>query len=372
MMEHNRTDRNESEGMEVEGSSSNSTGPDAVEALPQVFPQVLDRLVPEFEMLTGKRLKTAATRLDLKSLERKLRKVWTALHQLEKVCGEPLTPESAKRVLELLNRLIRSAVPRIPGDRDPTEYLIREVEKQSELPANLALPHGLDYGRKHLGLRAFIEELLASVDRSRLDAFLEGAITGHQLVSQFQRILGKTSLPKELRKPPARVSRSSAERLKMGLRDVTADWDALVNLVYGLVQLKQGQQPTWGKVRRVSLWDKVIAVRKDSRLVTLSKQEWVTVRNSLDHGLAFFDPAKESIEFPDRNRRVSWPINCAFLEGIDIYLANSVMLRTWNFVRTVDIQSFKERLALLEELAQSRPRNTSGGPQALEVGEGTK
>lgn len=332
--------------------ASNSTNPDELETLLQTFPKILDRLVPEFEILTGKEFKTTTTRIDLKSLERKLRKLWIVVREFEKVSQEILTPESAKTRLELLNRMIRLAVPRIPRNEEPIEYLIREVERQSQIPSGFAPPQGLDYQTKHLELQAFINELIPSVDKSELDAFLRNSVTERQLVSQFQRVFSKMSLPKELKRPPMTISAGSIERLKLGLRDVTADWDALMNLLYGLILLKHGRLPTWGGVRRVSLWNKVGSVCQEARLVTLAKQEWVTVRNSVAHGWAFFDPAKKTIEFRDRTRTVSWGVERAWLEGIDIYLANSAMLRTWNFVQTANLDSFKEQVARLKVLAQ--------------------
>ena len=336
----------------VEEKAPNSTNPDELETLLQTFPRILDRLVPEFEILTGRKFKTTATRIDLKSLERKLRRLWIVIRQFQKVSHEMLTPESAKRRLELLNHMIRLAVPRIPRNAEPIEHLIREVERQSQIPFGFVPPQELDYQTKHIELQAFINDLVTSVDKSRLDAFLQSSLIERQLVSQFQRVFSKLALPKELERSPVKTSARSVERLKLGLRDVTADWDALMNLLYGLFILKQGGVPTWSGVRRVSLRNKVSSVCQEARLVTLAKQEWVTVRNSIAHGWAFFDPVKETIEFRNRTRTVSWGAERAWLEGIDIYLANSAMLRTWNFVQTANVDSFKEQLALLRSLAQ--------------------
>ena len=336
----------------MKANASGGISPEAVETLLQTFPQILERLVPEFEILTGKKLRPTATHIDLKSLERKLRRLLNVVSQMEKANSEMLSPESAKKKLKLLDRMIRLIVPRIPKNKEAIEYVVQEVERQSQVPSGLVLPQGLDYHTKHLELRAFVNELVASVDKSNLDAFLESSFAGRQLVSQFQRVFTKMSLPKELERPPVKVSGKLIERLKLGLRDVTADWDALMNLLYGLVLLKRGGIPTWSGVRRVSLWNKVAAICQEPRLANLAKMEWVTVRNSLDHGWAFFDPAKESIEFPDRTRRVSWDVARVWLEGMDIYLANSAVLRTWNFVQTANLQSFKQQLAQLKALAQ--------------------
>ncbi|MBA7597237.1 hypothetical protein ES703_04238 [subsurface metagenome] len=351
-MKYNESNRIRKGRRKMPGKDSDDTSSEAAETLLQSFPRIFDRLVPEIEILTGKKFEPTATRINLKSLERKLRKLLTVVRQVEKVSGEILTPKSAKKRLELLNRMIRLTVPRIPRNEEPVEYLIQEVERQSKVPSGFVLPQGLDYQTKHLEFKAFVSELMASVDKSRLNAFLESSFTERQLISQFQRVFSKMSLPKELERPPVKITAKSIERLKLGLRDVTADWDALMNLLYGLVLLKRGRVPIWSGVRRVSLWNKVGNIRQEPRLVTLASEEWVTVRNSIGHGWAYYDPAKESIEFPNRTRRGSWSVERAFLEGIDIYLANSTILRTWNFVQTANLQSFKEQVAQLKALAQ--------------------
>lgn len=349
-MKYNESNRIQKGRRRVLGRDFGDTSSEAAETLLQSFPQIFSRLTLEFEILTGKKFKPTATRINLKSFERKLRKLVTVVRQMEKVSVETLSPESAKKRLELLNRMIRLTVPRIPKNKEPVEYLVQEVERQSQVPSGFVLPQGLDYQTKHLEFEAFVNELVTSVDKSSLDAFLETSFTERQLISQFQRVFNKMSLPKELERPPVKITAKSIERLKLGLRDVTVDWDALMNLLYGLVLLKRGRVPTWSGVRRVSLWNKVGNVRQEPRLVTLANEEWVTVRNSIGHGWAYYDPAKESIEFPDRTRRVSWAVDHAFLKGIDIYLANSTILRTWNFVQTANLQPFKEQVAQLKAL----------------------
>lgn len=323
---------------------------DAVNTLIEQWPQFFQKVISEFEIWTGKRAKGLPDKVDSKSLYRKFRNLATVVKQLEIVRNEPLTPKSAARILLLFNRMIRLSVPRIPRNKEPLEYLIQEVRRQSEIPPGFVLPQGLDYKTKHTGLQEFICELVGLVGECELDAFLQEAFTQRQLVAQFQRLFAKMALPKELKRLPSKVSRESAERLKLALREVTSDWGAFINLLYGLILLKRGEQSTWASIRRVSLWDKVLAVRNDRRLVALAKQEWVTVRNSLDHGRAFFDPAKESIEFPDRTRKISWHIEQAFLEGIDIYLANSTVLRTWNFVYAARMEPFEAQVMALKKI----------------------
>lgn len=324
----------------------------AIDSMLQIFPQAFEKLTSEFEIWTGRKAKGLPGRVDLRVIERKLRGMTRVIRQLEELRGTPLNPESANKAYQLLNRLVRLTVPRIPKNEEPIKHLIQQIRRLSEVPS-VTLPPGLDYRTKHLGLRAFVYELVASVDQARLDAFLQSALTERQLVAQVQRIFNKMALPKEFEKPLSKASSKAVERLKLALRDVTADWDALINLPYGLILLRQGKQPTWASIRRASLgMKKVPAVRNYPQLMPLAREEWVTVRNSLAHGQAFFDPANESIEFPDRAGKVSWHIEEASLQGTDIYLANTAMLGTWNFVQAARLQAFEAQVIALEEIAK--------------------
>jgi hypothetical protein len=226
------------------------------------------------------------------------------------------------------------------------------VKLQSEIPSALeVLPEGLDYKSKHVGLQDFVSEVVVASDSSKIDTFLQGSITERQLVAQFQRVFNELSLPREFRKFPTKITLTSAEKVKLALRDVTADWEALVNLVYGLQLLKQGREATWTSVRKVALRSKITALRQDPRLIPIAKEEWVTVRNSLNHGWAFFDPKNEVMQFPDRSRRVSWPFRQAFYEGIDAYLANMAMFKIWSFINTARMKALETQLAWVREIA---------------------
>lgn len=324
---------------------------EAMSTLVQAFPQFLEKLRAEFEIFTGKKAKTPPPRMELDKVERKFRKLASIVKQFKKLSDEASTPTTAQEMLQLFNHMLRLSVPRIPRNREPLEYVIQEVKRYAGILLRFSLPEGLDYKTKHLQLQGFISELISSVDNSQIDVFLQDSFTEHQLVAQFQRVFGKCSLPKELRRIPSKISLRTAEGLKFALRDVTADWEALINLVYGLYSLKQGQQPTWASIRKESLRNKVTALRRDPQLTPLAKQEWVTVRNSLDHGLAFFDPNKESIEFPNRSRRISWNINTAYLEGIDIFLANLAMLKVWDFVYAARIRVFEIQIESIRKFA---------------------
>lgn len=324
---------------------------ETISTLAQTLPTLLEKLGTEFEIITGRKAKTPPSRIDLDKIARKFRKLASIAKQFEKLSSEALTPKSAQKILELFNRMFRLSVTGIPRNTEPIKYVIQVVKRQAEIPSGLVLPQGLDYKTKHLGLQDFLFELVSSVDSSHLDTFLQGTFTERQLASQFQRAFNNLSLPKELRSAPLKISLRTAERLKLALRDVTADWEALINLVYGLYLLKQGQRATWASIRRERLRNKVATLRQDSRLVHLTKPEWVTVRNSLDHGLAFFDPDKESLEFPTNTGRVSWNISAAYSEGVDIFLANLAMLKVFNFLNAAKIEKFERQIESIREIA---------------------
>jgi hypothetical protein len=323
----------------------------AISGVIQTFPSLLKRMTAEFEILTGRRAKHPLSHIELERVERQLRRLAHVLEQLGDLYEKPLVPQTASKLIHVLNQMCRLTLRRIPRDVAPVEYLIQQVKLQSQIPSGLeVLPEGLDYKTKHLGLQGFVSEVVAASDSSKIDALLQGSVTERQLVAQFQRAFNKLSLPKELRKSPTKITLKSAEKVKLALRDVMADWEALVNLVYGLELLKEGREATWTIVRRVTLWNKVAALSREPRLTPIVKEEWVTVRNSLDHGLAFFDPNNEVMEFPDRSRRVSWSFRQALFEGIDVYLANMAMFRIWNFVKTAGMKTFEMQLACIREL----------------------
>ena len=102
----------------------------------------------------------------------------------------------------------------------------------------------------------------------------------------------------------------------------------------------------------VTLWDKVGKVSQEPNLAALVKPEWVTVRNVIAHGRALFIPSETGIRFPDRKRIVFWTLARAYLEAVDIYLANQAMLRIWNIVQIAGLTDFIEQLTQLRVLAQ--------------------
>lgn len=324
----------------------------AISSVIQAFPSLLEKMAAEFEILTGRKAKRPLSDVELKKVEKRLRGMANVLKELGELYEKPLLPQTASKLIHVLNQVCRLALRGIPRNAEPIEYVLQQVKLQSEIPSGLEiLPKGLDYKTKHLGIEDFVSEVVGLSDGSKIDEFLQGSFTERQLVAQFQRAFNKLSLPKEFRRFPTKITLKSAEKVKLALRDVMADWEALVNLMYGLDLLKQGRHATWFSVRAVALRDKISALCRDPRLSAIAKEEWVTVRNSLDHGWAFFDPKNEVMEFPDRSRQVSWPFRRAFFEGIDAYLANRAMFNIWSFVRTTRTKAFEMQLALIREIA---------------------
>ena len=132
----------------------------------------------------------------------------------------------------------------------------------------------------------------------------------------------------------------------------STNWEVLIDLVYGLILLKESQVPTWSNTRKVTLWDKVEKVSQEPNLAALAKSEWVTVRNVIAHGRALFIPFETGIRFPDRKRIVFRTLAQAYLEAVDIYLVNQAMLRIWNIVQIAGLTDFIEQLTQLRVLAQ--------------------
>jgi hypothetical protein len=131
---------------------------------------------------------------------------------------------------------------------------------------------------------------------------------------------------------------NTAERIKIGLREVTADWERFITFVYGLWSLKKGAERNISDLLGDCLQNKVEAICIDTRLAAIAKQDWVTVRNALDHGRAPFDPRQNKIEFRDDRRSVSWDLKQCWLEGCEIYLANIAMLCSLNFLNAAALR----------------------------------
>lgn len=299
------------------------------EALESVLPQVFELFIPHIELMIGRKVSARPTRLDFAQLVPKLKRLLPILTELESLKAAPITAESQARQYQLMNKYIRLTMTGIPRHMDPLEYVVAKAREMCDPPRGIRLPPGLDYQSKHDGLLEFARDVSASSHEAARE-FIAAATTERQLVAQFQRAYGNIMLPRDLKMPPLRITSRSAERVKLAMRDVASDWEALVNLVYGIQRIGQGRALTWSATRQVALRDKVSALRNDARLVSLGKDEWVTVRNSLDHGWAYYAPANRSIEFPDRHSHVSWPLHEAVHNGRDMFLANAAMMHLPN------------------------------------------
>ena len=336
----------------MEQEAINSRKNDELGNILQMLPQMMEQLRAEFELVSGKRLTSDFSSAELGSLERRLKKLYLIAQQFEAVKDEELTPVSARERLFLMNDYLRLIMRRIPKNREPLDYIIESLERLRQVPSNQDLPEGLDFTSKYDGLCIFIDKLLAVVPKSSVNLFLNSGLSEHQLVPQLQRALNNLSLPKGLRTPPRRTTMQTMEKLKLALHDVTTDWEVLIDLVYGLILLKEGQVPTWSNTRKVTLWDKVGKLGQEPNLAALAKPEWVTVRNVIAHGRALFIPSETGIRFPDRKRIVFWTLAQTYLEAVDIYFANQAMLRIWNIVQIAGLTDFIEQLTQLRVLAQ--------------------
>lgn len=319
-----------------------------IDKLLQKLPQFSEKLRDGVEILTGKKARTPLPNSDVKN---NFRIMAPMVNQFEELQRPPLTPAKAKRMLVILNRLLRLSNPNIPRNIEPIAYLIKAKKQLAEGPQGLILPRGLDYRIKHLQLYSFACDLIDSAEASQVDSFLEYSLSEQHLISPFQRAFSGLVLPQEFRKPVKRVSIRTAEKVKSALREVTADWEVLINLIYGLLLLKQGQKPYWDSIRGTSLQNKVMALSKDPRLNTLVKQEWVTVRNSLSHGTSFFKPREKCIEFRDRKRSITWSVDTTYTEGAKICLTNFAMLQTPNFIYIARFRNVESQIESLKRLA---------------------
>lgn len=337
----------------MDQTSPKSDATDETENVWKVFPQMVDKLVPEFELLMGKKIDVwpTFTFADIKKIERKCQKVLSLKKEFDIIKGESLNPESAKMCVEIIDKMFRITIPKIPRKEQPTKYVIEKIKSYSQIPHGLVVPDGLDYGIKHEGFRIFIKELVLTVDSNSIDAFLKKIAIEHRFIPQIQKVFNKIWVPDELNMPPADVSFESATKLISGLNVVTMDWDALTNVPYGLIELKNGGKST-KKDKKVSLWDKVDKIRKEKQLINLAKPEWVTVRNSIAHATVRFNPSKGCIDFPDIKREVNWKLDEAYLGAIDIFLANTAMLYIFNFINTAKAEIFEQQIARLKETAQ--------------------
>jgi len=118
-----------------------------MDRLPQIIPEMFDKLVPELELLTGTKAKKLPSPSELDVMIKKLRQLGAIQKQIEKLKGQEPTPEAATQMISLLNRMIRRVVPGIPRRTEPVDYVIQVVHHMSDLPTAGTLPQELDYAK---------------------------------------------------------------------------------------------------------------------------------------------------------------------------------------------------------------------------------
>ena len=82
----------------------------------------------------------------------------------------------------------------------------------------------------------------------------------------------------------------------------------------------------------------------------MAKKEWVTVRNALAHGSAYFDPSVKKIVFKDVKRSISWSLERTYLEGCDVFLANVAMLHMLDFILLARVRILVGQIDLLRSI----------------------
>jgi len=301
-----------------------------------MIPEITQSVIQEWELLSGTKTKTPISSDLLHFLMSSTAEGLAEIHDLATALEDS---EVAKCELAFMNGLFAKAVDGIPPDIEPIEYVMHEMETLCAIPPETVIPPGLDYDTKHRGLRGFVDEVVVGLeDPSMINELVKHTFQEHELVSQFQRAFNNKLLPEELKSRPMRMNFNTAERIKIGLREVTADWERFITFVYGLWSLKKGTKRNISDLLGDHLRNKVEAICIDTRLAAVAKQDWVTVRNALDHGRAPFDPRQNKIEFRDDRRSVSWDLKQCWLEGCEIYLANIAMLCSLNFLNAAALR----------------------------------
>ena len=332
----------------------------ASDELVKSMPGLFQTMASEIALITGQqsRIHMTGSQLDEQAKQRML-SLLRELQQLDKLNQEPLARKTANERIATLKRIIRLGGPGIPRNRNPIDWIMEAMQSLNEVPGDVkSLPQGLDYSIKHLQLKEFVSEVVASTDKTDTDAFLKSAISERKTISTYQRAYSNILFPKSLRRLPKRATTKSVERLKLGMHEVLTDWEALLNVIYGLYRLKQQKDAGWASIQAVSLWNKVSDLRGDPHLAPIAKQEWVTTRNALNHGSAFFDKNARSIIFADRKHEHSWTLEHTVFEGQDVYLSNLAMLHIDGFARTETIPMFQAYVAYLSEIATGHHCNT--------------
>lgn len=321
--------------------------------LEKKIPQIVGSVTGEFALLTMKKPVIHAIEDSLRVMIPHTAKKLEEFTEIAKPFTNPDDPKLAEAGLTLINKLFAFSIKDMPTEMDPTDYVINEMEKLCKVPSDIIAPPELDYAYKHTELQNFINELVLSLDNSDLDNFIGYILSEHELLSQFQKVINRKLLPEGLKKRPIRARFQTYEKIKESLQSVTADWERLLTLLYGLIKLKNNKRRDFEQVLSDNLRNKVKAARKDSRLVPIAKEEWVTIRNALDHGKAHIIRQQRAIRFVDRKTTITWNIDRVYLEGNDMFLANVAMLYILNFINAA---SLRKRIGSLRTSANQKMR----------------
>lgn len=308
-------------------------------------------------VMTGKPAPTEAELEIHEYPEELFSRIMPIIYELEQFQKNVDTPESQERTYWLISEYMRIIHGSAVGEGLPLKNARQLLEELVEAPSDFTSLYGLDLVNKHLQLRQFIYELVAESPRFEIETFLGDIIINRCITAQTQRATGGHLFPDVFLDQGIELNLDTTELLKSGLAQVLADWEQLVNLVYGLVCIKKRVVKDWQNVGKVALLDKVAAMDRATGLDILVDRAWVTVRNSIDHGKAYFDPTVLRIRFVDKNNEVQWDLGDAQREGSDIVLSNHVMLQTFNFVEVAKNSALFTFFEYMEDRLDSSDSN---------------
>jgi hypothetical protein len=251
--------------------------------------------------------------------------------------------EVAKYELAFVNGLFAKAVDGIPCDTEPIEHVVQEIEKLCAIP-QIVVPLGLDYETKQRGIREFVDEVVLCLEDPSKNELLEGMFRQHEWAAQVQKGVDNKLLPEELRSRPMSMNLDTAERIKSGLREVTADWEHSISFIYDLWSLCKGTRCNTIDLPGDRLQRSVDAICGDTRLASVAKRDWVAIRNTLNDGRALFNQQKKKIEFRDVKRSFTWDLKRCQMEGFEIYLANLAMLYSVPLLNATVVRKWIETL----------------------------
>jgi hypothetical protein len=112
-----------------------------------VLPQLFEKLGSELSLFMGRKLEFSPEQAELEVLESTLRNIVPIVARLQELGSEPLTPESAGEVYELLSHLIRLSVLSVPEKKEAVEYLVEQMAQMVKVPSGISILKELDYSK---------------------------------------------------------------------------------------------------------------------------------------------------------------------------------------------------------------------------------